>query len=178
MIIERPHASEFNDYYARYISKVAATGPVSQLIDQVAQFERLRAVPERDAEYRYAEGKWNVKEVIGHMADTERMFSYRLLHIARGDATALPGMDEKIWSAAAPHAARRISDVADELIAVRRATLTLVNSLDADAVVRTGVASTFPVSVRALCWILPGHAEHHLEVLRDRYRITAAASSL
>ncbi|HEX6214689.1 MAG TPA: DinB family protein [Vicinamibacterales bacterium] len=172
MSIERPHASEFNDYYARYISKVPATGPVSHLTDQIAQFERLRALPERDAEYRYAEGKWNVKEVIGHMADTERMFSYRLLHIARRDAAALPGMDEKVWSAVAPPAARQIRDVADEMIAVRRATLALVHSLDADALGRTGVASTFPISARALCWILPGHAQHHLDVLNDRYRIT------
>ena len=171
MSIERPQASEFNEYYARYIGKVPAGGPVSQLTAQIAQFERLRALPERDAEYRYAEGKWNVKEVIGHMADTERMFSYRLLHIARGDAAALPGMDEKVWSAVAPHAARGIKDVADEMIAVRRATLALVNSLDAAAVARTGVASTFPVSARALCWILPGHAQHHLDVLTERYRI-------
>jgi hypothetical protein len=175
MSIERPHASEFNDYYARYISKVPATGPVSQLTDQIAQFERLRALPDRDAEYRYAEGKWNVKEVIGHMADTERMFSYRLLHIARGDTAPLPGMDEKVWSAVAPHASRPIRDVADEMIAVRHATVALVNSIDADAVARTGVASTFPVSTRALCWILPGHAQHHLDVLRERYGISVAA---
>ena len=172
MIIERPQASEFNEYYARYIGKVPAAGPVGSLQDQIAPFERLRELPEPDAAYRYADGKWNVKEVVGHMADTERMFSYRLLHIARGDAAALPGMDEKVWSAAAPHAARRITDVADEMIAVRRATLALVHSLDADAIARTGVASSFPVSARALCWILPGHAAHHLDVLNARYRIT------
>ena len=174
MTIERPQASEFNEYYARYIDKVPATGPVALLRDQVAQFERLRALPEQDAAYRYAEGKWNVKEVVGHMADTERLFSYRLLHIARGDAAPLPGMDEKVWSAVAPHAARRMPDIAGELIAVRRATLALVESLDADAMARTGVASGFPVSARALCWMLPGHAQHHLDVLRERYLVTAA----
>ena len=175
MTIDRPHAAEFNEYYARYINKVSAAGPMALLNDQVAHFERLRALPEREAAYRYAEGKWSVKEVIGHMADTERMFSYRLLHIARGDTAPLPGMDEKIWSAVAPHANRPISDVADEMIAVRHATVALVNSIDADAVARTGVASTFPVSTPALCWILPGHAEHHLDVLRERYGISVAA---
>jgi len=175
MTIERPHASEFNEYYARYINKVPAGGPVALLTDQIAHFEKLRALPERDATYRYAEGKWSVKEVLGHMSDTERMFSYRLLHIARGDTAPLPGMDEKVWSAVAPHASRPIRDVADEMIAVRHATVALVNSIDADAVARTGVASTFPVSTRALCWILPGHAEHHLDVLRERYGISVAA---
>jgi hypothetical protein len=175
MTIDRPQAAEFNEYYARYINKVPAAGPMALLNDQIARFERLRALPEREAAYRYAEGKWSVKEVIGHMSDTERMFSYRLLHIARGDTAPLPGMDEKIWSAVAPHTNRPISDVADEMIAVRHATVALVNSIDADAVSRTGVASTFPVSTRALCWILPGHAEHHLDVLRERYGISVAA---
>jgi hypothetical protein len=171
MTPDRPQASEFNEYYGRYIGKVPAAGPVTLLRDQIADFERLRGLSEQDAAYRYAEGKWSVTEVIGHISDTERMFSYRLLHIVRGDTTPLPGMDEKVWSAAAPHAARRMIDVADEMIAVRRATLALVESIDTDAVVRTGVASTFPISARALCWILPGHAQHHLDVLRERYNL-------
>ena len=175
MTIERPQASECHEYYARYIGKVPVTGPVAQLREQIAHFERLRGLPEQDAGYRYAEGKWSVKEVIGHMADVERLFSFRLVHIARGDPAPLPGMDEKVWSAVAPHAGRRMTEIVDEMIAVRRATLALVESLDAEALARTGVASTNPVSVRALCWILPGHAQHHLEVLRERYRITAAA---
>jgi uncharacterized damage-inducible protein DinB len=177
MTIERPQASEFNEYYARYIDKVPVTGPVALLRDQIAPFEKLRELPEQDAAHRYAEGKWSIKEVVGHMADTERLFSYRLLHIARGDAAPLPGMDEKVWSAVAPHATRSMRDVAGELLAVRRATLALVESIDADAVARTGVASNFPVSARALCWMLPGHAQHHLDVLRERYRVTAASLS-
>ena len=172
MTFDRPQPSEFNEYYGRYIGKVPAAGPVTMLRDQIADFDRLRGLSEQQAAYRYAEGKWSVKEVIGHISDTERMFSYRLLHIVRGDAAPLPSMDEKVWSAAAPHAARRMADVAGEMIAVRRATLALVESIDTDAVVRTGVASTFPISARALCWILPGHAQHHLDVLKDRYRIS------
>jgi uncharacterized damage-inducible protein DinB len=177
MIIERPQAAEFNEYYTRYIDKVPAAGPVASLQDQIARFEKLRELPEQDAAHRYAAGKWNVKEVVGHMADTERLFSYRLLHIVRGDTAPLPGMDEKVWSAAAPHAGRRMRDVAEEMIAVRRATLALVESLDADAIARTGVASGFAVSARALCWMLPGHAQHHLDVLRERYTVIAASLS-
>jgi hypothetical protein len=107
------------------------------------------------------------------MADTERMFSYRLLHIVRGDQAPLAGMDENAWNAAAPHAQRHMQDLAAELICVRLATVALVGSIDADAMGRTGVANNFPISARALCWILPGHAQHHLQVMRERYHVTA-----
>lgn len=171
MTIDRPQASEFNEYYLRYVDKVPASGPVAALKEQLAGFEKIRALPESDGDRRYGDGKWSVKEVIGHMADTERLFAYRLLHIARGDAAALPGMDQEVWNASAPHAKRRLADVVDEMIAVRRSTMALVESLDADAVGRAGVASGFPVSARALVWILPGHAQHHLDVLADRYGV-------
>jgi hypothetical protein len=172
MTIAPPQPSEFNEYYGRYISKVAPGGPLEMLQAQVATFHRLGHVPEQDAGARYAEGKWSVKEVIGHMADVERLFSYRLLHLARGDQAPLPGMDEKTWSAAAPHAGRRMQALTNEMISVRFATIMLVESLDESALARAGVASGFPVTARALCWMIPGHAQHHLEVLRERYRIT------
>lgn len=171
MTITRPQPSEFHAFYAGYIAKVHVGGPMAALKDQIMSFVKLRDLPEHDADDRYAEGKWSVKEVLGHMCDTERLFSYRLLHIARGDGAALPGMDEKAWSAAAPHAARRMSDVADEMIAIRHATITLVDSLDADTLARSGVANNHPITVRAICWILPGHAQHHLDVLHERYGV-------
>lgn len=171
MTIAPPQPSEFNEYYGRYIGKVPPSGPLAPLKAQLAQFEKLGQLPDTDAGYRYADGKWSVKEVLGHIADVERLFSFRLLHIARGDQAPLPGMDEKVWSGHAPHASRPISDIAQEMILLRGATIALVESLDEAAVARAGVASGFPVTARALCWILPGHAEHHLEVLKERYRI-------
>ena len=172
MTIAQPHPSEFNEYYGRYIGKVPARGPLALLKEQLEKFKTLTKLSDRDAARRYAEGKWSVKEVIGHMSDVERLFSYRLLHVARGDQAPLPGMEEKDWSAAAPHDRRAVSEVAKEMIAVRFATIALVESLDEAALARTGVASGFPVTARALCWMLPGHAQHHLEVLRERYHIT------
>jgi hypothetical protein len=169
MTIAPPQPTEFDEYYARYIGTVPASGPLAHLNAQIAAFEKLGQLSDRDAGFRYAEGKWSVKEVVGHMSDVERMFSYRLLHVSRGDQNPLPGMDEKVWGAVAPHDRRRISAVVEELIFVRRATIALVESLDEAAVARAGVASGFPVTARALCWILPGHAEHHLHVLRERY---------
>ena len=172
MTIAPPQPSEFNDYYARYIGTVPSSGPLVSLSAQIAAFEKLGTLSDNDAGSRYADGKWSVREVLGHMADVERLFSFRLLHIARGDQAPLPGMDEKVWSANAPHDRRPVSQIAQEMIALRRATIALVESLDDTAVARAGVASGFPVTARALCWILPGHAQHHLNVLRDRYKVS------
>jgi uncharacterized damage-inducible protein DinB len=169
MTIAPPQPSEFNEYYARYIGTVPPSGPLASLNAQLAVFDRLGQLSDRDAAFCYAEGKWSVREVLGHVADVERLFSFRLLHIARGDQAPLPGMDEKVWSANAPHDRRPIAQIAQEMIALRRATVALVQSLDDIAVARAGVASGFPITARALCWILPGHAQHHLNVLRERY---------
>jgi uncharacterized damage-inducible protein DinB len=169
MTITQPDPQEFNPFYAGYVGKVPVGGPISLLTDQIAAFEKFR--PLNNGDYRYADGKWTVKEVLGHMSDAERVFGYRLLRVARNDKTPLAGFDENAWSAVAPHAARPLSEVVDELIAVRRSTLALVHSLTDAALSGTTVANNSPVSGRALCWIIPGHAQHHLDVLRDRYSV-------
>lgn len=171
MTIPQPQSSEFNPFYAGYVAKVPANGPVALLGSQIGAFERLRALPEADGNHRYAEGKWSVKELLGHIADAERVFCYRLLRIARGDKTPLAGFDENAWAATAPHGTRRLADVVDELIAVRRATLALVNSLNDAALSGTTLANNNAVSGRAICWIMPGHAQHHLDILRERYGV-------
>lgn len=170
MTITQPHPKEFNSFYAGYVGKVPAAGPVALLSDQVAVFDKLRSLPD-DGGYRYAEGKWTVKEVLGHMADAERVFGYRLLRIARNDPTPLAGFDENAWARVAPHGQRGLSDVVGELVAVRRSTLALVASLSESALSGTTTANNYPVTGRALCWIIPGHAQHHLDVLRDRYKL-------
>ena len=171
MTISSPEPSEFNPFYAGYVGKVPPAGPVALLKDQIAAYEKFRALPEDTGNHRYAEGKWSIKELLGHVADVERLFAYRLLHIARGDQAPLPGMEEKEWAASAPHDRRPLAAIVDELIAVRRATLALVESLDEAAVARTGTANNAAVSVRALCFVIPGHTQHHLDVLRERYGV-------
>ena len=170
MIIARPAASEFNPFYAGYVGKVS--DPVALLKEQIAAFEKLRGLAVTVGDHRYAEGKWSVKELIGHMADTERVFSYRLVRIARGDKAPLAGFDENAWAAVAPHGKRRLADVVDELIAVRRSTIALVESLDDTAIANAGVANNAPVTGRAICWIIPGHAQHHLGILGERYGVS------
>ena len=173
-MIARPTADEFAPFYAGYIDKVPATGPVAALEAQRHDIEALEGLPENTATYRYAEGKWSVKEVLGHLADAERVFGYRLLRVARADSTPLAGFDENAWAAIAPLHARPVAEVAAELLAVRGATLALVRSLDEAALLRPAVANGKSVSGRALCWILAGHSQHHLHILRERYGIAHA----
>lgn len=171
MTITRPDASEFASFYAGYIGKVPDSGPVGLLTEQIGQLEKLRSLPEGQGGHRYADGKWTVKEVIGHVADAERVFSYRLTRIARGDRTPLAGFDENAWAETAPHGRRPVAAVVDELIAIRRSTLALIDSLDEITVGNVGVANNNPVSARAICWILAGHARHHLDILAERYGV-------
>lgn len=169
--ITRPALSEFAPFYAGYVAKVPESGPARMLEDQIAQFDRLRAMSEDQANHRYAPGKWTVKELIGHIADGERVFSYRLVRIARGDKTPLAGFDENLWAKTAPHGKRRIADVVNEMVAIRRSTLALVNSLEEDTLGNAGVANNNPVTARAICWIMAGHTQHHLDILKDRYGV-------
>ena len=172
MTISPPGEGEFAPFYAGYIAKVGDGGPLVMLAGQVAAFETIRGLPESAGDFRYADGKWTVKELLGHMADAERVFAYRLLRIARFDPTPLAGFDENAWADVAPHGRRPLAEVVDELIAVRRATITLVGSLDEASMAHTGVANNATVSARAICWIIPGHAQHHLGILQERYDVT------
>ena len=171
MTITRPDQSEFAQFYAGYVGKVPDSGPLALLKDQISAIEKLKALPDDTANHRYADGKWTVKELIGHVTDAERVFSYRLTRIARGDKTPLAGFDENAWAKMAPHRWRPIAAVVDELIAVRRSTLALMDSLDDTAIGNTALANNHPITGRALCWIIAGHAKHHLDILQERYGV-------
>ncbi|MGH2667933.1 MAG: DinB family protein [Gemmatimonadales bacterium] len=168
--IARPEATEYAPFYGTYVSKV----PEGDLLEALEAQRRetqalLKAIPEAKALHRYAPGKWSVKEVVGHLADTERVFCYRALRFARGDQTPLAGFDEKAYVPAGGFDARPVADLAAELDAVRRATIALLGSLDAAALARRGTADGKEVSVRALAYIIAGHERHHFAILRERY---------
>ena len=170
MPIPRPGTDEFPPYYGRYIEKVGGNDALASLIAQrtsTASF--LASVPEARASYRYAPGKWSLREIIGHVSDAERIFSYRLLRFARADETPVPGFDENTYVPAGGFERRSLADVAAELTAVRDATIALVRSLDEAAAIRRGIANGQPISVRALAWISAGHELHHMSVIRERY---------
>lgn len=166
----RPSLSEYNAYYQPYVSESPGDDVLAALAAQRATTAALLAsIPESRAGFRYAEGKWSVKEVIGHLADAERVFTYRALRAARADTTPLPPFDENAWMPEAKFDRRTLADIAAEFRAVRDSTLALFHGLDADAWPRLGIASGHPISARALAWIISGHEAHHLRVLSERY---------
>ncbi len=165
-----PAADEHAEYYARYVQLVPAGELVPLLRRQVddvhGAFGALR--PEQ-AEFAYAPGKWTLKEVLGHVLDTERLFMYRALSIARGDASPLPGMSQDDWMATAPFAGRTLASVLAEWTAVRASTIAFVDGLPADAWARRGVASGNPFTVNALLHVVAGHVQYHLAHAREQY---------
>ena len=168
-VIGKPGPDEFPISYAGYIGKVLSVGPLTSLEAQRADIKRFATLNHEKGAFRYADGKWSVKEVIGHLADSERVFSYRALRVARADATPLPSFDENAWMPEAGFDRRTLADIAAEFRAVRDSTLALFHGLDADAWPRLGTASGHPISARALAWIISGHEAHHLRVLAERY---------
>jgi hypothetical protein len=167
---DRPDPGEYDEYYARYISLVPDGDLLSMLAAQGRETAGvLRGVPEARGDFAYAPGKWTLKEVVGHVTDTERVFSYRALRIARGDQTPLASYDQNAWAPQSGATARTLADLVDELETVRRATLALLAHLPAEAPPRRGTASGKGITVRALAWIIAGHELHHLGIIRGRY---------
>jgi hypothetical protein len=166
----RPDPSEYNAYYDRYIALVPAGDIIAllsvQLDDTVAL---LRDLSEDQALHAYAAGKWTIKEVIGHIMDAERVFSYRALRFARGDTTPLASFDENVYAPAGAFNARPIATLISELTAVRRATVAFYAGITGDAWLRGGAASGNYMSVRGLAWTTAGHELHHRLLLTDRY---------
>jgi len=168
----RPAASEHVPYYGKYIALVPDGPIVETLRAQMAETAKLLAsVPAAKEEHRYAEGKWSVKEVVGHITDGERVFAYRLLRFSRSDKTPLASFDENTYVPAGAFGGRTLRSLAEEFRAVREATIHLLDGLEESAMVRGGMAAENPITVRALAWIIAGHERHHVGILRERYGI-------
>lgn len=172
-VTRSPAADEYPPAYADYVGRVP---PHADVLDVLAgqlseTSSRLAMIPEARGGFRYASGKWSVKEVVGHLSDVERIMVYRALRFARGDTAPLSGFDENAYVPEAGADARTLRDLIEEWVAVRQATLTFVRGLPPAAWSRRGVANGNPVTVRALTYVVAGHEHHHLEVLRTRYRL-------
>lgn len=166
----RPEAGEYAPYYGRYVSLVEATDILQALEFQIKETSALFAgVGEEQADRRYEPGKWSMREVVGHMIDSERIFAYRALRISRNDRAPLPGFEQDDYVREGPYEQCRLSHLAAEFALVRATTLCLFRNLTPDAWLRRGVASDNEVSVRALAWIIAGHELHHVRILRERY---------
>ena len=172
-LIPAPEADEYAPFYAGYVALVRERDPVDVLRRQMPALRAVVAsMSDAEALARYAPGKWSIKEVLGHLSDSERVFSYRLLRIARGDPAPLAGFDEGRYVEAAGFDRRPLASLLQELEAVRASTLRLVESLPEESWSRRGTANGHEVSARALAFILAGHVEHHLSILRERYGLS------
>lgn len=170
LVISRPQAGENASYYDRYISLVAGNDILTALEEQRREMLLLLSGrDEAEGDFRYAPEKWTAKEVLGHLCDSERIFAYRALRIARGDRTPMEGFEQDDYVKNGPFARRPLSDWVEEYIAVRRATLTLLRVLDEAAWSQRGIANKNEVTVRALAYIIAGHEVHHRRILEEKY---------
>jgi uncharacterized damage-inducible protein DinB len=170
--MQRPADSDYGSWYADYVSLVPEEDVLSVIEQQSSTTQRLiSSLAESQATHRYAEGKWSVKEVIGHVTDAERVFGYRALCIARGDKNSLPGFDEQEYMKHANFDSWRLGDLAEAYALTRRANIVMFRNMDEESWDRRGLANNSEVTVRALAFILAGHERHHLKVLRERYLV-------
>jgi hypothetical protein len=168
--ITRPEKTEYFEYYDKYIQLVPHENLLEQYHSVFEQTQKLvLSLSEEKLNYRYAEGKWCIKEILMHLADGERIFTYRALRFARKDPTNLAGFDENLYVPESKAAGRKITDIMKEFSTVRAATIELVKTFDEDSLRRKGTANDKEISVRALAYIILGHEMHHVNVIKERY---------
>ena len=168
--ITRPSPSEHAPYYSRYIDLVPPGDIFAILAQQSETFMKLLSTVDNErAEFRYAPGKWKLKEVVGHVIDTERVFAFRAFAFSRNDKNSFPGMEQEEYAAGANYDPRDFAGIVDEFLEVRRASVVLFRNFDPGMFLRKGTASGFEFSVRCLPFIIAGHELHHRQILVDRY---------
>lgn len=169
--IEKPNEDEYAPYVIQYIELLPDDGLVLDHLRTNLEVTRalLLSLPEDKLLYRYADGKWTIKEIVQHLADDERVYAYRALRFARNDATELPGFDQDEYTRTARVKQRPLDDLLNELATVRAATLSLYNGLGDETWRRVGVASGNVMSVRAIAYHIAGHELRHMNVIRERY---------
>ena len=168
--MQRPEPSEYAEYYGLYVNQVPEGGILDLLARGVRRTgEMLGSLPTDWETYSYAPGKWSIREVVGHIVDTERLFGYRALSMARADAAALPGMDQDQWSAASNAADRPLAALLSDLERARHSSIALFESFDDAMWDRSGTASDCHFGVRSFPYIMAGHEIHHQKVLDERY---------
>ena len=174
--MNRPTEAEYAPYYQGYIDQVSENEilPVmrSQMDELDVLLEHVNSEQETD---RYAEGKWSIREIVGHLIDGERVFGYRVFCIARGEKQNLPGFDQNEYMLTAPYNQIELEDLLSELRLIRLGNLAMLRTLDEEAWNRLGTANENQVSVRALAFIMAGHLRHHMNVLRERYLSTTTS---
>ncbi len=165
----KPLQTEYPPYAELYVSQLGESENPIDFLETKAAWQLLHALSDEQSQHRYAEDKWSIKELLGHMIDTERIFAYRALCLARGEKQPLPGFDEKAYAQNAHFEKRTFAGLLAEYLAVREATLCLLKSFEANALSEVGTTSGYPTSVNALVYIIAGHERHHVTILKERY---------
>lgn len=167
----RPNPADYNLYYETYIKEIEGDNILKILNEQNKKTQEvLNSFSEHKGNYRYADGKWTVKEVVGHLLDTERVFAYRALCIARGDKKSLPGFDQDDYVSGGNFNSRNLSDLNYEFRLLRESNLLLFRTFSEEMLNRRGTANESLITVRAILWIIAGHEKHHVKVLLERYK--------
>lgn len=171
-MIPKPGPSDYPAYVSPYIATVPDGAVLDLMEEQTEEIGRFfgRLTPE-EADYRYAPDKWSVKEILGHLIDGERVFSYRALRFARNDSTDLPGFDQDTYVAAGRFSDRSMQSLLDEFLPLRRSNTVLFRSFSEEELNRSGTADGRSITVYALAYVLVGHVLHHRNVLRDKYQL-------
>ncbi|GAB4110318.1 MAG: DinB family protein [Thermoflexibacter sp.] len=170
MFIAKPLPSDYAEFYAGYISQVPEGDIISTLkANQQATKALLESLAEEKANFAYAPEKWTIKEVIGHIIDTERIFAYRFLRMYRGDATPLPSFEQDDYVKNANTHKRTLASLSQELYIVRESNLLMLSDLDESKLDFQGTMSGKKATPRALLYILAGHEAHHINILKERY---------
>lgn len=168
--MKRPENTEYSEWYAGYVGSVAETDIVSVLEKQTEDVKNFFSeITEEKGLYRYAEGKWTIKEVLSHLIDGERVFAYRAFRISRKDETPLAGFDQDPYIENSNSNERTIPDLVEELVLLRQANMFIFRNLKETDWDIFGTASDNKITVRALAYILAGHIRHHLKILQKRY---------
>ncbi len=168
-MINRPQPDEYPAYAAKYVDLVG-DAPILEILEQQQQntYDFFTEIDPGKGDYSYAEGKWTVKQVLGHIIDTERIFAYRALVFSH-EAIELPGFDQDVYMENATFNSRSLEDLANEFKTVRESSLYLFRFLSDGQQTQKGIASGNPVSVRALAYMMAGHELHHIKILKERY---------
>lgn len=169
-MLQRPLTSEYPEYYVPYVNLVPEGDLLTILNEDLKSTMALfEGMSNEEGHFRYAPDKWSIKEVLGHMTDTERIMSYRLLRIGRGDQTALAGFNENEFVEGSQINNKSINDILEDFVATRKATITLIKNMPAEAWSYKGNANNTEVTTRAIGYIIAGHAIHHKKIIRERY---------
>lgn len=169
-MLKRPEATEYHANFKGYINLVPEGNLIDILLNQIDETKKFcQTLTSEQGNYKYAEDRWTIKEVLGHMADTERVMSYRLLAIARGETANLPSFDQDLYASNTQFNELELHQILFELSNVRQSTLSLLSTLSNESLQKIGTVNHAPTTARAMAYVIAGHELHHLNILKERY---------